>query len=126
MVQCFTLLCVVVAVCLSCLLFCFRVLFFRLNNIQVRNEFLKQIPHMAEATLPTNYMDWKWKQMNSPLLSTKGRRDHGIATEEPHYLLVRNDDASPHHLGITLESHIFVSYIFFIVFLKMSNFSRRI
>ncbi|XP_055304729.1 uncharacterized protein LOC129569660 isoform X3 [Sitodiplosis mosellana] len=79
----------------------------RLNNIQVQNKFLKQIPRMAEITLPTNYLDWKSKQLSLPvnvkgaqITSPPGRRDRGFTgAEEPHYMLVRSDDTDPRHLG---------------------------
>lgn len=83
----------------------------RLNNIQMQNDFLRQIPRMAEVTLPTNYLDWKSKQLSLPnikgaqLTSPPGRRDHGFTgAEEPHYVLVRSDDADPRHLGIPHHS----------------------
>ncbi|XP_055304728.1 uncharacterized protein LOC129569660 isoform X2 [Sitodiplosis mosellana] len=79
----------------------------RLNNIQVQNKFLKQIPRMAEITLPTNYLDWKSKQLSLPvnvkgaqITSPPGRRDRGFTgAEEPHYMLVRSDDTDPRHLA---------------------------
>lgn len=96
--------------------------FFRLNNIQVQNEFLKQIPRMAEITLPTNYLDWKSKQMTSALNAKgvtntpmPGRRDLSSATEEPRYMLIRSEDSSPRHMGITLHSlssYLFVLFMF--------------
>lgn len=94
--------------------FCFVIFFLllrRLNNIQVQNDFLKQIPRMAEITLPTNYVDWKSKQLSLPInikgaqiTSPPGRRDRGFSgVEEPHYVLVRGDGggAEQRHLGIT-------------------------
>lgn len=64
---------------------------------------------MAEITLPTNYLDWKSKQLSLPfnikgaqIVNSPGRRDRGFAgVEEPNYVLVRSDDANPRHLGIT-------------------------
>lgn len=63
---------------------------------------------MAEITVPTNYLDWKSKQLNFPinvngvqLTNVPGRRDRSFAADEPNYVLVRGEDASPHHLGIT-------------------------
>lgn len=80
----------------------------RLNNMQVQNDFLKQIPRMAEITVPTNYLDWKSKQLSLPinvksvqLTNSLGRRDRSFTTDEPHYVLVRSDDTSPRHMGIT-------------------------
>lgn len=75
----------------------------RLNNIKMQNDFLKKFPRMAEITVPTNYLDWKSKQLSLPfdIKGLNGRRDQAFAAEEPHYLLVRSDDANPRHLGIT-------------------------
>lgn len=74
----------------------------------MQNDFLKQIPRMAEITVPTNYLDWKSKQLNLPmnikgvqLTNMPGRRDRSFTAEEPHYVLVRSDDTYPRHLGIT-------------------------
>ncbi|XP_031636645.1 uncharacterized protein LOC116349381 isoform X2 [Contarinia nasturtii] len=89
----------------------------RLNNIQVQNDFLKQIPRMAEITLPTNYLDWKSKQLSLPLnirgaqiTKPPGRRDRGITADEPtpHYVLVRSDDANPRHLGSDIMDDPFI------------------
>ena len=113
---------------MSCLLYLVFLLFFslrfvflcspsRLNNIQMQNDFLKQIPRMAEITLPTHYLDWKSKQLSLPnikgaqLTNPPGRRDHGFSSaEEPNYVLVRSDDANPRHLGITHHSFPFDFY----------------
>lgn len=111
---------------MSCLLylvfllsfFSLRFFFFtpsRLNNIQIQNDFLKQIPRMAEITLPTNYLDWKSKQLSLPNIKgaqlTNTRRDHGFSgAEEPNYVLVRSDDDDPRHLGITHHSFPFDFY----------------
>lgn len=81
----------------------------RLNNARVQNEFLRQIPRMAEITVPTNYLDWKSKQLSLPInvrgaqiTNSPGRRDRSFTAEEPNYVLVRGDDANP-HLGITWQ-----------------------
>lgn len=55
---------------------------------------------MAEVTLPTNYLDWKSKQMSTPLNGAPNQREPNFAAEEPHYLLVRSDQSSPRHMGI--------------------------
>lgn len=78
---------------------------FRFNNIQVQNKFLKQIPRLADITLPTNYLDWKSKQLSLPLnlkdvARATGRHDRGFAADEPQYLLIRSDEENPSHLGI--------------------------
>lgn len=91
------------------LFFSFR---FRLNNIHMQNEFFKQIPHMAQVTLPTNYLDWKSKQLSVPLKSATnslGRRDRSFAADEPHYVLVRSDNTNPRHMGIT--HHFFIWFL---------------
>lgn len=71
---------------------------------------------MAEITLPTNYLDWKSKQLSLPLnirgaqiTKPTGRRDRGFHADEPtpHYVLVRSNDDNPLHLGITFLSILF-------------------
>lgn len=75
----------------------------------MQNELMKQIPHMAQVTIPTNYLDWKSKQLTLPLKSAAnsvGRRDRAFTADEPNYVLVRSDDPNPRHLGIT--HHFFI------------------
>lgn len=85
----------------------FHCFYFRLNNVHVQSELLKQIPRLTDVSLPTNYMDWKLKQMSSPrntkdISRSIGHRDRGFVADEPNYMLVRNDkdDANPRHMGI--------------------------
>lgn len=63
---------------------------------------------MAEITLPTNYLDWKSRQLNLPfnvkgaqINRPLGRRDREFTADEPHYVLIRSDDTNAHNLGIT-------------------------
>lgn len=65
---------------------------------------------MAEITLPTNYLDWKTKQLSLPLnmrgaqiTNSPGRSDRAFTADEPNYVLIRSDDANPRHLGITCQ-----------------------
>lgn len=65
---------------------------------------------MAEITLPTNYLDWKSKQLSLPLsvrgaqiTNPPGRRDRSFTADEPNYVLLRSDDSNPRHLGITCQ-----------------------
>lgn len=79
---------------------------FRLNNVQVQNEFLKQIPQLADLSAPTNHLDWKSKQISAPpnakdVTKLAGRRDGSFgAANVPHYMLVRNADQNQRHMGI--------------------------
>lgn len=97
---------------------------YRFNNIEVQNEFLKRIPHLADVTLPTNYLSWNSKQIgggssgNSPPLHSKDvtklaeRADRGFGTAGvPHYMLVRNDDTNQRHMGI-LDQYRFNLFFF--------------
>lgn len=76
-----------------------------MNHVQ--HDFLKQIPRMAEITLPSNYLDWKSKELNLPpdsniwnSVNLSGRRELPLTAEEPHYILLRSDGDTPQHLGI--------------------------
>lgn len=62
---------------------------------------------MAEITLPTNFLDWKSKQLNLPSSvgfkkhgNSAGRREWPLLVDEPNYVIVRNDEAIPRLLGI--------------------------
>lgn len=86
---------------------------------------------MAEATLPTNYLDWKLKHMSVPLnadgeTNQPGRRDRVAGAEEPKYVLVRSDDIKPRHLGITQYSIFEIIFNFFSIFYVGSYISCRL
>lgn len=60
---------------------------------------------MTDLSIPTNYLDWKLKQIGLPrnvkdVTRTIGHRDRGFVADEPHYMLVRSDEESPRHMGI--------------------------
>lgn len=91
---------------LACLFQFARFFAYRLNSIRVQNDFLKQIPRMAEITVPTNYLDWKSKQLNLPTdvginknVNLSGRREGPLYAEEPNYVLLRTDELHPRHMG---------------------------
>lgn len=77
-----------------------------MSNVRTQHDFLKDIPRMAEITVPSHYIDWKSKQLSLPSNSgyfnnsnVMGRREWPLTVEEPHYVLVRTDEDNPRHLG---------------------------
>lgn len=84
---------------------CFQHFFFRsLNNAQ--KDLLRQIPRMTEISLPTNYIDWKSKQLNLPAdtsiktaRNTPNHREWPNSHEDPRYMLVRSEEPKTRNLG---------------------------
>lgn len=75
----------------------------------MQHDFLKQIPRMADITLPSETIDWKSKQLHIPAnsdiwnnMNLSGRREQFLSAEEPHYIILRSDGETPQHLGINL------------------------
>lgn len=104
-------------VSLSRYVFLISSFFHRFNNVHVQSELLKKIPRLTDISVPTNYLDWKLKQMSVPrsmkdVSKAIGHRDRGFAADEPHYMLVRSEDENPRHMGI-LDQY---RFDFFVVF----------
>lgn len=79
---------------------------FRLDNVDVKKDFLKQIPRMAEITVPSDFLDWKSKELNLPAnqnlynrMNLSGKLELPTVVNEPHYVLIRSDGENPQHLG---------------------------
>lgn len=79
----------------------------RLNNAHAQHDFLKQIPRMADITLPSNSLDWKSNKLDLPAdskiwndVNLSGKLEWPLYAEEPHYILIRSDGKDSHHLGI--------------------------
>lgn len=90
----------------------------------MQSDFLKKVPRMAEITLPTNFIDWKSKQLNLPSNvrlqnqgNSAGQREWPLLVDEPHYLIIRSDETKPRHLGTKFFSikTAFSSFYFFFV-----------
>lgn len=94
----------------------------------MQSDFLKQIPRMAEITLPTSFIDWKSKQINLPTNfrpknhgNSAGRREWPLLVDEPHYVIIHSDEAKPQHLGtivLTILSPFYSIHILIIYFLN--------
>lgn len=92
----------------------------------MQHDFLKQIPRMAKITLPTNFIDWSTNQLNIP--SNVHSKNHGnsagrrewpsLLIDEPHYVIIRSDEAKPRHLGIIFT----LNCVFFAHFVSLCTF----
>lgn len=91
----------------------------------MQHDFLKQMPRMSEITLPTNFIDWSTKQLNIP--SNFDSKNHGnsasrrvwptLLVDEPHYVIIRSDEAKPRDLGIIFTLNcVFFDHLFSVHF----------
>lgn len=71
----------------------------RLNAAHMRQNVLERLPQMAEITLPTNYINWKSKQLILPPSTKQEHEWPATPPREPHYVLLRSDETTPQRLG---------------------------
>lgn len=110
--------------------FCLTFLFFHsLNSAQ--KDVLRQIPRMTEITLPTNYIDWKSKQLNLPgdtsiktARNSPNHREWPKQTEDPRYVLVRSEEPNTRQLGNEFYSLLNVSFYIMLLIEKSIIFHK--
>lgn len=79
----------------------------------MRQNVLDRIPQMAEITVPTNYIDWKSRQLNLPSNTKEQNQWPANSPREPHYVLVRSDEAVPQRLGELMMTFLCFLFSFF-------------